>query len=207
MAWAPDYATASEMKAYTYISDTVDDTQISLALTAASRAIDDFVHRQFGQVASAEARYYQSEWDYATASWYVELDDLQDATGFQVLTDSAGDLSWASEVTSTYYRLRPLNAAARGRPWTHLEILGRSPVPATSEVKVTGLWGWSSVPSEVKQACLLQASRILARRQSPFGIAGASPEGPEIRLLSRLDVDVELQITGLRRTWSVANGR
>ena len=41
-----------------HITDTDDDVQIALAVTAASRAIDRRTNRQFGLVAAPEARYY-----------------------------------------------------------------------------------------------------------------------------------------------------
>ena len=46
-------------------------------------------------------------------------------------------------------------------------------------------------------AAQLQSSRIYARRATPFGVAG-SPEGGIVRLLSRLDPDVELMLRPYR---------
>jgi hypothetical protein len=37
MAWAPDYVTDDELKAYLRIGDDVDDDQIALAIAAAAR--------------------------------------------------------------------------------------------------------------------------------------------------------------------------
>jgi hypothetical protein len=62
---------------------------------------------------------------------------------------------------------------------------------------MTGVFGWNSVPPEVNSACIIQASRIFNRRQSPFGIAG-SPDIGTVRLLSRLDADVEALLRPMR---------
>lgn len=55
----------------------------------------------------------------------------------------------------------------------------------------------SPVPDAIKQACLIQASRIFSRKSSPYGIAG-SPETGELRLLNSLDVDVQQLLAGFR---------
>ncbi|NBW14223.1 MAG: hypothetical protein EBR82_40115 [Caulobacteraceae bacterium] len=71
------------------------------------------------------------------------------------------------------------------------------PVGITEGVKVIGTRGWAAIPAAVAQACLLQTVRIHSRRSVPFGVAG-SPDGGIIRLLSRLDPDVELMLRPYR---------
>jgi hypothetical protein len=70
-------------------------------------------------------------------------------------------------------------------------------------VKVTGVWGWSSIPYEVELACKIQASRLFVRKQSPFGIAGSVELGT-VRLSSRLDPDVEMLLKTYRRNFGLA---
>ena len=53
MAWAPAYATATELKAFVRIDDSFDDAEIGLALEGASRVIDKATDRQFGVLAAA----------------------------------------------------------------------------------------------------------------------------------------------------------
>jgi hypothetical protein len=77
------------------------------------------------------------------------------------------------------------------------------PGPSTA-VAVTARWGWPSVPFPVEQAALQQAVRLFARRSSPFGVAGSPELGSELRLLSRLDPDVEMLLGPYRRRWYVA---
>jgi hypothetical protein len=202
MAWAPDYCTSTELKSFVRIADDLDDAQVALAISAASRAIDRACNRQFGLEAAPVARYYTARWDRERNLWSIEIDDLMSESGLVVATDSDGDEGYSDSITE--HRLRPRNASANGRPWTELVVLAGSTVtPVTVEdgVRVTALWGWSAVPTAIKQACLLQSSRLLSRRDSPFGVTGSPEMGGELRLLAKLDPDVEVTLAGYRRWW------
>lgn len=213
MAWQPSYVTPTELKAYLRITDTADDTQIQFAIDGASRSIDQECNRQFG-VTTAVARYY--EWDGAYlegqttpyAHCYapiLSIDDIQSTTSLEVLVDTENDGTYATEITvSTDFDFWPWNAAANGKPWTHLVLRPTSSVltqfPSYDRaVKITGLWGWTSVPEVVKQATLIQASRFFSRRNSPYGVAGSPDLGNEIRLLSRVDPDVAVLLGTVKR--------
>lgn len=199
MAWAPDYITAAELSGFLRIPDHDDDVQLGLAITAASRAIDRYTRRQFGSAATPEARFYTAHYDWGRDRWTVPMDDLMTAAGLTVAFDSVSDGTYSSPVTA--YSPRPANAAVKSRPWTQLAILSTTPVLTAFEagVKVTATWGWTAVPAAVKQACLLQASRIHARRDSPYGVAGSPTDGTELRLLARVDPDVEVALSDYRR--------
>src|SRR6266540_947213 len=188
MTWAPDYATAADLAAYARIGDAVDDTQLALAVTAASRSVDGFTRRQFGLVAAPEARVYTAEWDTRRARWVIQIDDLMTATGLTVTVPTG---------TVDLYAKQPANAAQLARPWTRLVVdkqAAFSPTGAESEVTVTAQYGWTTVPTPVKQATLLQASRVFARRESPYGIAGSPDMGSELRLLDKVDPDVAVML-------------
>jgi hypothetical protein len=205
MAWAPSYASSADLKAYLRVADAVDDAQVSLALDAASRAIDLACGRQFGQVAAPSARYFTASYDRRAYRWRVAIDDVATITGLAVAFDSAGDGSYASTITA--YDLGPRNAVDTGRVWTELVVRQTSTVLPTDEVdgvKITAAWGWSAVPDTIKMATLLQASRVLARRSSPLGISGSPDMGGEMRLLAKLDPDVEAMLRPYRRWWFVA---
>lgn len=189
MTWAPDYVEVDELKAWRRISDTVDDAELSLAITAASRAIDRATGRQFGQVDTPDARTYTAR--RLPGGWTIDVDDLGDVTGLELVDDAA--------VTLTGYTLGPRNALATGRVYTRAVLAA-----AAGSVTVTGLWGWAAVPDTVKLATLLQASRFMARRDSPFGVAGSPDQGTELRLLARVDPDVELMLRPYRRAAVVA---
>lgn len=206
MAWAPDYCTVAELKTHLRITDTADDTPLAIAITAASRAIDHEANRQFGVVSPAVARTYTLD-----PCYYIDgrpalpIDDLSSSTGLVVATDE--DDTGTYETTLTIdedFVLWPFNASLDGKPWTHL--LSRNGATYlfprySNSIRVTGLFGWASVPSAVKTACLIQAARFFARRDAAFGVAGSPEVGSEVRLLDRLDPDVALLLTSVKRHW------
>ena len=198
MPWKPDYVTLAELKGFVSISDTGDDTYLPLAITAASRAVDQHTGRQFGQVAAAETRRYTARWSRPLARWVVVFDDLQDVTGLAV-TVAAG--------TVDVYELQPVNALKVGKPYERLLVEPESAARPTgteeNEVTISAKWGWvQPVPPAVKEATLLQASRLFARRTSPYGVAGATEFGTTLRLLSRLDPDVAVSLRDYIRWWA-----
>lgn len=199
MAWAPDYVTTEAMRNYLRIADTDDDVQIAMAISAASRAVDQYAGRQFGQVDAAEDRMFTARWDRRRCRWVIEIDDVMDDSGLEVWTD-AGEID--------VFALEPANAPQRSRPWTRIVVDPSSAVMPTSEengVSVTEtMWGWLAYPAAVEQATALQASRFLARRDSPFGVAGSPDSGTELRLLARVDPDVGVALNPYRRVWGSA---
>lgn len=200
MAWAPDYITVAELRAYARVDDTDDDTFIADAIAAASRAIDTHCGRQFGVVAAAEERFYTAAWDRRLCRWIVPIDDLMTTTGLAIKNDGTTD-------TITTYRLEPRNNAAKGKPWELLTVGTDSAVtPSTRQdgISITAAWGWTAVPATVKTACKLQANRFYARRDSPFGVTGSPDTGGELRLLAKVDADLKPMLRGFVRDWAVA---
>jgi len=197
MAWAPDYITATQLKSYARITDAADDAEIGFAITAASRAVDQHCNRQFGLVA-AEARLYTAWYHYERCRWVVDVDDFQSVVGLVVTIGG---------VATTTFTKEPRNAAAKGKPWERIVFdLAPSATPSyvdNYEVSVVAPWGWTTQPVPVTQASLLQASRFLSRRDSPYGIAGSPEQGSELRLLSRVDPDVGVSLRGLVRPRAV----
>lgn len=199
MTWAPDYITAAELKSYLRITDTADDALVDLWVTTVSRNVDDYCGRQFGQVASAEDRYYPTFYDRPEGAWFAELDDLDDTTGL-TLADEDGTAVTAATSTTDGYTLLPRNAPVKGYPYTQVKLTGWS----GGELTAHGLWGWSAVPSAVKTGMFLQAARLAARRDSPFGISGSPQMQGEIRLLAQLDVDFRTSLKPFKRDWWAA---
>lgn len=198
MALYPDYVTSAELKSYVRISDLVDDTEVALAIAAASRAVDRACGRQFGVTDTVQSRFYTAEHDRSSGRWLIGIDDVMTQTGLSVDVDGAA---------ITEFDLKPSNAAADGRPWTEILVKSSSatrPTSAADGVKVTATFGWTAVPTAIKQATLMQASRLLSRRDSPFGVAGSPEMGSELRLLAKLDPDVAVTIAPYRRFWGAA---
>lgn len=188
MVWKPDYLTLAEGRDFLRDTESVDDVQTAVWITAASRAIDEHCHRQFGSTTSA-ARIYRSPaaWDPDLCLWVIDIDDVQNATG---MTVNGVALASSGAV------LLPDNAPSEGRPY---ERLGWSSRFTASPLTVVTAWGWTTVPTPVKGAARLQLSRFAARRDSPYGVAGSPSEGSELRLQARIDPDVAMSLRGLGR--------
>jgi hypothetical protein len=205
MAWAPAYTTAAILATYMRVGDTADSVQAGFAIAAASRAIDQTCGRQFGKTGSVEARYYTPVWDRQRGRWVVPIDDVMTTTGMLVRLDLQDDATFTDAITD--YNLKPVNAAALGRPWTEIVVHPDStntPDGTPDSVEVTATWGWTAVPDTITQACLLQSSRFLSRRDSPYGVAGSSEMGSEMRLMDKVDPDVAVALRPYQRQWWAA---
>lgn len=194
MAWAPNYVTAAELA--DYIDDEGDGSQLlaaheprlTLAAAGASRSIDSACSgarkRQFGNAGGTRTYPVQATRD----GYDAEIDDLQVAGGLVVVADGV-------TLTAADYKLLPVNAPADGMPWTRIRL-----VSAATEVVITAaLWGWTAFPPTVVEAALIQGNRFFTRRVAPFGIAGSPETGSELRLLARVDPDVQLMLQRFKR--------
>ena len=204
MPWAPEYATVDEIHDLIRIDDDADDAVIEAALSGASRAIDHACDprpghwRQFGRTDTPQDRWftpsrrgYSAPW---RDQWVAITDDIASSSGVLVAADLTGDGSYV-EITGT--TLLPRNAGAQGLPWDSILFTGSSmPIPPiiAESVKVTAEWGWPAVPGPIHEACLIQTNRLIMRRDAPFGVAGSPEVGSEVRLLARLDPDVETMV-------------
>jgi hypothetical protein len=195
MAWKPDYLTLPEAKNFLRVGDAIDDVEIALWITSASRAIDRRCNRQFGQLAAPATRVYRRTpfYDPTTGFWTLEIDDVQDLTGMTI-----NGVAYASSGAT----LLPDNAPADGKPWTALGFV-TWPYPSYPGQPISNAvvarWGWSAVPAQVPTAGRLQLNRWNARRDSPLGVAGSPDQGSELRLLAKLDPDVATTLAGLSR--------
>jgi hypothetical protein len=119
--------------------------------------------------------------------------------------DSVYDLTWAA----TDYQSEPLNGKVDGLtgwPITGIRAVDNYDFDAYTghaSVKITGVWGWSAVPSPVKQATIIQASRIFKRLDSPLGVL-SSPDLGFIRVGTRLDPDVQMLLNPYRMLRNLA---
>lgn len=211
MTWAPDYVSVDTLRRYLRLPDSGDvgepeedadnDAVYGPAITAASRAIDTSCSRQFGSTAAA-ARYYTPRWAADLNAWVCEVDDFMSVSGLAILADLDNDGTYEITIDVADVHKSPSNAAANGKPWTLLRFLSGPTLSANVDsLSVSTPWGWTAVPDDIAAATLLQASKFSARRNSPYGIAGSPDLGNELRLLKKLDVDVELMLNGYRRYW------
>jgi hypothetical protein len=208
MAWSPQYVTVGELEDWISDAAGTHTAELTLAIEAASRAVDKATGRQFGLLPSAEDRWYTAEYDRNTCRWIVDIDDLMTTVGLVVQVDNDGDGIAESSVTD--YTLSPVNAAANGRPWTRVEILPKSAVKPNglrTGVKVTARYGWTTVPDAVKLATMIQASRLFARRDDVYGnLTGKDVDDVAYRwsASSGLDDDMLTTVGPSRRIWAAA---
>ena len=171
-----------------------DQVVMENVIEGASRAIEVYCGRRF--YPATETRYY-------TAAFSDELfiDDLISVTTLQ--TDEDGDRTYEITWATTDYDLLPDNAALTLEPYTLICTApdGRYSFPAgiRKGVKIAGSFGYAAlIPAQVREACLIQAVRLFKRKDAPFGVAGNAELG-ELRVISKLDPDVEMMLAPLRR--------
>ena len=199
MAISDGYATLADVKAALRITDTVDDSLLEISIEAASREIDGFCERVFTQ--STATRIYRP-----TDAFTVDLDDLQTVTTLKTDTDGDGvfDTTWGT----ADYQLNPLNGIAGGitTPYTTLKAVGSYLFPIyeprnvnsqEASVQIAGVWGWPSIPTAVKQACIILSMRQFKRYDSPTGVMGFGDLG--VMRVGRVDPDVEKLLMPFRR--------
>lgn len=190
------YATVATLKTRLSISDTTDDTTLGLILSGVCRAIDGHCGQSFYRDSAASIRYYT-----AVDKRTVFVDPLVSVT--TLATDSDIDRTYSTTWAATDYDLMPANAASTDRPYTWIEQApdGDYNFPTRSlGVKLTAVYGWPAVPSDVAEAALLWAERLFKRKDAPFGIASFIEAG-EMRLIKEMDPDVQTLLKPFVRTF------
>ncbi len=199
-----DYTDLTDLKAMLGITSSADDDALGVAITAASRAVDHATNRQFGLTGSAVPRYYTWKWESVDRRPALAVDDLMTTTGLEVGVDTGDFLYSTALAYGTDFDVWPYNAQADAKPWTHLVLRPGAAAAfptAARGVEVTGNWGWSTVPTIVVQATLIQAGRFFVRKDALFGVAGSPQTGSEVRLLAALDPDVRVMLASVSRPW------
>jgi len=189
------YCTLADVKASLRITDTIDDALIENSINAASRMIDQYCNRYFYSGQPDEVRYFK-----ANDAYNCWIDDCQTITTLR--TAQSSPIVYNQTWTSTDFQTIPANTIANGayQPITGLTAVYNYFFPTWQEsnlVQVTGTWGWPSVPEPVKFACIIQASRLFKRLESPLGVAGVSDIGI-MRVGSNIDGDVAQLINPFR---------
>jgi hypothetical protein len=200
MAITNGYATLTQVKAALRITDSTEDSLLELAIEAASRAIDGNTSRNFYSAGTA-IRYFAAEDD------FVLLTD--DIAGTAVTIQSANNADGVYDTTwgTDDYQLEPLNGNSDGIAWpyTRIRAIGDYLWPISGGealIKITGVWGWPSIPIAVTQACVIQSSRIYKRLDSPLGVAGFGDIGV-MRVTRDLDPDVAQLIGTYRKVRNI----
>lgn len=207
------YADVDALKAHMRIptASDVDDVELQRALDTASRQIDHLCSRSFMVAENpATVRFASPWWDSYGHRWRVPIDDLMTETDLVVLAWTDADEDWTTPVTVS--RMLPINAAPLGMPWNELVLAEDTSLPHPSwhgwssddsdeYLMITARWGWTEVPAQVVEACLLQAARLVKRRDAVFGMVAAPGGSFGARLQDRMDVDAIGALKGLIKYW------
>ncbi len=176
-------------------TDSVSDLMLGNIITAVSRQVDNFCERRFYTTAADETRYFTTE---DTEYLFPDLDVISVTS---IAVDYDGGRAYSNTLATTDYDLLPDNAALDSKPYSYIRIapLGQERFPTHQKgIRIVGKFGWSSVPAGVKEACLIQVERIWKRKDSPFGII-SNPVGGDMRLLDKLDPDVQVLLWNYRK--------
>lgn len=173
------YCTLAEVKAALRITDSTDNTLLENCVEAASRRIDGYCGRYFYQQ-SATVKYF------ATNELQVFLrDDLVSVTTLK--TDNAGDNSFSTTWTAnTDYALEPYNNDLTNIPYFRITAVGGKTfpifvVPSKPGVEINGVFGYPSVPDDVREACVLLSMRGFARYNAALGVVGFADMAVQVR--------------------------
>ena len=203
MAITQGYCSLEDVKAAARITDSIDDSLLELSIESASREIDSYTERVFYSTGGTPvARVYIPQDIYL-----VETDDIISVTSIK--SDSAGDGTFDVTWTVSDFQLEPLNGRAGGidTPATRIRAIGdylwpvyepRNVNSNQASVQVTGVFGFATVPTAVRQATILSALRQYKRYESPTGVLGFSDIGA-VRVGTKLDPDVERMIQPYRK--------
>ena len=198
MAITNGYATLAQLKSALKIIDSLDDDNLERAIASASRLIDGYAGRNCYQTSATRL--------FVPNSFYVcETDDIVSISSLKTSTNLDGtfDATW----TSFDYQAEPVNAVVDGTitPITRLRATQSVTFPFARQiasVQITGVFGWAAVPDPINYACIIQASRLWKRLDSPLGVAGFGDMGV-VRVSTALDADVRQLVDPYRKVLSV----
>lgn len=193
MAISNGYATLNQIKAAIGVSDGFDDSLLEMAVESASRQIDSYTERSFYNAGTAVRIFSPLD------EYLLPTDDFITLT--KVETSEDGE-SWDTEWSATDWQAEPLNGISGGltSAYTQIRAVDNYLFPVRggeATARLTGTWGWSSVPIAITQATIILGSRIFKRLDSPLGII--SGELGAMRVGFRLDPDVQHLIEPYRK--------
>lgn len=153
------------------------DTELSAAITAASRMIDDYCQRRFDS--SVDTRIFEPQDPYLCPT-----DDIVSITTLKV--DFSGQGVYSVAWTAGQYQLLPVNplSTVEDYPYTAIRALAgkwfppQLPFGQAETVQIVGTFGWSAVPAAVAQACLVLAQDLFKAREAAFGVTSYGDFGP-----------------------------
>ena len=181
MAISNGYCTLNEVKSALRITDNTDDALLENAIEGASRRIDGYCGRRFYQQNATLSLYAIDSYTLPTQ------DDLYSVTTLK--TDDDGDGTYeATWTTGVDYQLEPLDAVITGQPIRTITAIGGKTfplfsLPALPSAQIVGVWGWSAIPDDVREACVLLTMRGFARYNAALGVVGFADMAIQVRAI------------------------
>jgi hypothetical protein len=192
MAWDDAYLDLDNFKARVNVTDDRADVVLTQIITAASRAVEQWTGRVFNQSPAGTIRYFD-----AVNSRAVMSGDL---VSVAELASDGGARTYDTVWPIADYELWPYDAAETGRPYQQIRGVNAVFPRWRRGVRVTGVFGWPTVPALIVEAVAIQANRYWKRQTAPFGIAGApGTELGQVMAISSLDPDVKQMISTYKR--------
>jgi hypothetical protein len=178
MAITNGYATLAEVKSALRLTDNADDSLLEQAIEGASRRIDGYCNRWFYKTNATAVKVYPA------TLYEVGTDDIA-TSSITLKIDSASDGTFATTWTQNQqYQIEPLNAVITGNPYRRIVAINGYQFPIAIDkplVQVTAQWGWNTVPSDIKQACILLSIRGFARLNAALGVVGFADMAVQVR--------------------------
>ena len=192
-----NYATLAQVKAALRITDQIDDALLNTAISAASRWVDGWCGRSFEEADAVSTK------DYAPSGRMEPLmvNDLTEVVSIKI--DEDLDRTFVTTLAPIDFQLEPLNgtAFANDAPFYIIRPQEDGYWPTYTNratVRVEAKFGWPETPDAVREATILQASRLFTRLDSPLGIAGFGDMGA-MRVSFKGDPDVAMLLSPYRR--------
>lgn len=192
-----NYATLSQVKSALRITDAIDDGLLNTAIEAASRWVDGYCGRSFVAAAGTAVR------DYVPTGRMEPLlvDDLTSVVSIKI--DEDLDRTFGTTLAPIDFQLEPVNSLSFANPYPYTMIRPQEDgywptIYERATVRVEATYGWPATPDAVREATILQASRLFTRLDSPLGVAGFGDMGA-MRVSFRGDPDVLMLLTPYRR--------
>jgi hypothetical protein len=178
---AINYCTLNQVKSALRITDNTDDALLQNAIEGASRRIDGYCGRRFYQQNATLSLYAIDSYTLPTQ------DDLYSVTTLK--TDDDGDGTYETTwTTGVDYQLEPLDAVITGQPIRTITAIGGKTfplfsLPALPSAQIVGVWGWSAIPDDVREACVLLTMRGFARYNAALGVVGFADMAIQVRAI------------------------
>ena len=194
---AATYALLEDVKDALRISDSRDDVSLAGVIESASRAIDRYCDRYFGQSGTQSAPVQKL---YRSRSGVVLIDDLVTLTDVEV--EFSGFAESFTSLGANAVLQQPVNAATATPPQPYTVLLAKPYTvlpPMPGWVRVSGVWGWPEIPQQIRDACVLQSVRLFKSRDVPLGVMGGADMMGAMRLPGGLHPDARILCEPFRR--------